>query len=259
VPPRPQQRPSGLGFEELPSELRSPSGAIAAVPANARLTYRGGVLLPNVQITPIFYGDYWRGAEGTQLSSQIAMFIGAFLSGPMAQVLSEYSTGAFTIGSGAVLPMVFIPRKTHYRTGDPTLRKNLRAWIRNRIVSSPKPNSLYVIFTQPRVVVHAGDSASCKEFCGYHDSYMIDQQDIYYAVMPFPDCQGCLSGSSVLDAITTTLTHEICEAVTDPIPGEGWYDDANGEIGDICSWRERRLPSGGMVQLEWSNSQGQCV
>src|SRR5207302_9519594 len=34
----------------------------------------------------------------------------------------------------------------------------------------------------------------------------------------------------------STTSHELCEAITDPVPGEGWYDDTNGEIGDICAW-----------------------
>jgi len=31
----------------------------------------------------------------------------------------------------------------------------------------------------------------------------------------------------------------LCEAITDPIPGQGWYDDANGEIGDICALEDQ--------------------
>ena len=70
--------------------------------------------------------------------------------------------------------------------------------------------------------------------------------------MPFPDCSGCLGGSATLDALTSTSSHELCEAITDPVPGQGWYDDANGEIGDICAWQTRKL-AGWTVQLEWSN------
>jgi len=34
--------------------------------------------------------------------------------------------------------------------------------------------------------------------------------------------------------MTVIASHELCEPITDPIPGSGWYDDVNGEIGDIC-------------------------
>jgi hypothetical protein len=76
--------------------------------------------------------------------------------------------------------------------------------------------------------------------------------------MPYPNCTGCLGNLSVLDALTSTSSHELCEAITDPVPGTGWYDDANGEIGDICAWQTRKLGAY-TVQLEWSNAQRRCV
>ena len=51
---------------------------------------------------------------------------------------------------------------------------------------------------------------------------------------------------------------KLCEAITDAVPGSGWYDDTNGEIGDICAWNFKQV-SGYTVQLEWSNKQGACV
>jgi hypothetical protein len=48
-------------------------------------------------------------------------------------------------------------------------------------------------------------------------------------------------GRNPIDALTSTSSHELCEAITDPIPGQGWYDDANGEIGDICAWKSKKL------------------
>ena len=76
--------------------------------------------------------------------------------------------------------------------------------------------------------------------------------------MPYPDCAGCVGGLAVLDALTSTSSHELCEAITDTVPGTGWYDDSKGEIGDICSW-QTKVVDGYTVQLEWSNSAGRCV
>ena len=59
--------------------------------------------------------------------------------------------------------------------------------------------------------------------------------------MPYPGCLGCTGNLAPLDALTSTSSHELCEAITDPIPGQGWYDDANGEIGDICAWKTKQL------------------
>ena len=76
--------------------------------------------------------------------------------------------------------------------------------------------------------------------------------------MPYANCNGCLGGLSVIDALTGTSSHELCEAITDPIPGRGWYDDVHGEIGDICAWQLKRLGAYN-VQLEWSNKANSCI
>ena len=74
--------------------------------------------------------------------------------------------------------------------------------------------------------------------------------------MPFPGCHGCTGNLSQLDALTSTSSHELCEAITDAIPGEGWYDDPNNEeIGDICAWQTKKIGDY-TVQLEWSNKEG---
>jgi hypothetical protein len=74
------------------------------------------------------------------------------------------------------------------------------------------------------------------------------------------DCSGrrALASQITERALTSTSSHELCEAITDAVPGTGWYDDANGEIGDICAWKTKPL-GGYTVQLEWSNKAGQCV
>ena len=107
----------------------------------------------------------------------------------------------------------------------------------------------------PGVKVVQGGGASCQVFCGYHND--INGQ-IFYAAMPYPGCAGCTGGMQPLDALTSTSSHELIEAITDAIPGQGWYDDANGEIGDICAWKTKQVGQY-TVQLEWSNAQNQCV
>jgi len=59
-------------------------------------------------------------------------------------------------------------------------------------------------------------------------------------------------GHNAIDALTSTSSHELCEPITDPIPGQGWYDDANGEIGDICARKSKKLGKYA-VQLDCSN------
>ena len=76
--------------------------------------------------------------------------------------------------------------------------------------------------------------------------------------MPYPGCTGCLGGLAPFEALTGTSSHELAESITDPIPGQGWYDDNNGEIGDICAWHFKQVGAYN-VQQEWSNQANQCV
>ena len=140
--------------------------------------------------------------------------------------------------------------------GEPFIAQELE---KGTTIPQPSPNSLYFVYLPPGVSVTLSGSASCVGFCGYHsDLDLAAGTKIFYAVMPYPDCTGCEGGLSVVDALTSTSSHELCEAITDPIPGQGWYDDQNGEIGDICAWRTRKLGAY-MVQLEWSNRAGRCI
>ncbi len=77
-----------------------------------------------------------------------------------------------------------------------------------------------------------------------------DVNTLYFIYLP-------LGGMTNLDALTSTSLHELCEAITDPVPGWGWYDDTHGEIGDICAWQTKKLGSY-MVQMEWSNKDANC-
>ena len=138
---------------------------------------------------------------------------------------------------------------------DADIQNLIQTEIANTKLPTSSANSLYYVYLPPGVTVDLGGQLSCSAFCGYHDSI---GGSIYYAVMPYPDCAGCVGGLHLLDALTSTSSHELCEAVTDPVPGQGWYDDTNGEIGDICSWQTRKLGNW-TVQLEWSNQQGTCI
>jgi len=154
--------------------------------------------------------------------------------------------GTKTITAGAPAPGTTVT--------DAQIRTALNGWIAAHTVPSPTANTLYFIYTDVNVRVTMGGSASCTSFCGYH--YNIGST--YYAVMPFPSCSGCLGGLSAFNALTGTSSHELCEAITDPVPGSGWYDNTYGEIGDICAWKFKTV-AGYNVQLEWSNRFNKCM
>lgn len=137
---------------------------------------------------------------------------------------------------------------------DSEIQTRLKAAIADGTVPNRK-DALYMIFVSPGTTVTLGTDASCTAFCGYHDA---TPDGIYYGVIPYPSCGGCLGPLTVFDAMTSVTSHELAEAVTDPVPGSGWYNDQSGEIGDPCAWSNRVL-DGCMVQLEWMNSKSGCA
>ena len=241
----------------LPPELTQPMSdmALAAVQA-PNLTYRGGPLLTAVEVVTLFWGQAWTSKQAS-LVDQLNAYFDFVLASPLLDQMAEYGVPGKSIGHGRRTGSVTIA------TPGPSLTvmdSAIQTFLQDRLAtdsSIPKvgSNSLYFVFLPPGVAVALGGSQSCKSFCGYHD---VIGNELFYAVMPYPGCAGCRSGLLPFDALTTTISHELCEAITDPIPGQGWYDDANGEIGDICAWHTKKLGPY-TVQLEWSNSASGCV
>ncbi|MDQ2753747.1 MAG: hypothetical protein M3R72_12060 [Bacteroidota bacterium] len=253
--PKPKLALEDLAKQTGDSELFD-AGKLTA-PAGPKLTYRGGALLQNVEVFTIFWGNNWANTNSyITLAKNINQFFSDILTSPLIDQLSEYSTAGYTIGHGSLTGTITITDNAPVNSvTDSQLQTALGGWITGGTVPPVNNNTLYFIYTDINVTVQMGGSASCSSFCGYHNNF---GQNTYYAVMPFPGCDGCLAGQAVLDAVTGTSSHELCEAITDPVPGQGWYDDTNGEIGDICAWQFKQV-AGHNVQLEWSNAANACI
>jgi len=230
-------------------------GRPAPAPA-PQLTYRGGPLLPNPEVFTIFWGGTWGRTPGsTSLMKRLDSFFADILVSPLIDQLAEYDVPAGAIGHGSFIGTTVISADAPTDSvTDSALQAQLRTWLKAKLVPKHTKNTLYFVYLEPGVVSIMGGGRSCQNYCGYHNNI----GPIYYAVMPYPACNGCLGGLSAFEALTGTSSHELCEAITDPVPGSGWYDDVNGEIGDICAWKFKQV-AGYTVQLEWSNRQNKCV
>lgn len=233
-----------------------PGKARVAAPAGAQLTYRNGPLLTSVQVFTIFWGAKWQEAPQSAVVQQMNDFFDFILASELIDQLGEYSVPGQTIGRGALIGTITVSKPAPKKKVDDSA---IQSFIQQQIAAGKFPaatsNTLYFVFLQPGVTVTQSGGASCKIFCGYHEAI---GNHVFYAVMPYPGCKGCLGGIASFEALTSTTSHELCEAITDPVPGQGWYDDHNGEIGDICAWRTRTLGPY-TIQLEWSNKAGRCV
>ena len=254
--PKPAMSIDELGtVRQEQSDTQLFDGAILAAPPQAHLAYFGGPLLTHVQVYNIFWGKKWSAGPGAGIATKLNDFYKAILVSPLIDQLAEYSVAGKSIGHGSLIGSKVITANAPVGSvTDTTVRTRLKAWISARTVPANTPNTLYFIYLDPGIASIMGGSKSCSSYCGYHDAV----GKVYYSVMPYPNCAGCLGGLAAFDALTGTSSHELCEAITDPVPGSGWYDNQNGEIGDICAWSFKKV-AGYTVQLEWSNVQNKCV
>jgi hypothetical protein len=226
------------------------------VPAAARLTYRGGPLLTAVQAVGVFWGTAWQQPPQAAVPQQLEQFLKFVVASAYLDQLAEYGTADQKIGRGSFAASVTITDAVvSKQVTDAAIQQMLQQHVTAKALPAPIANTLYIVFLPPGVTVVSGNERSCQVFCGYHDR---SSGGLYYAVVPSPDCAGCLGGLQAIAALTSVCSHELAEAVTDPVPGTGWYDDANGEIGDICAWQNKQLGAY-TVQLLWSNRANACV
>ena len=116
-------------------------------------------------------------------------------------------------------------------------------------------NTVYGVYLPQGTVSTLGRYRSCTSYCGYHSSYTYNGITVLYAVLPYNDCSGCsLSGKTVVDMMTIVTSHEIREAITDPV--NAWWESSSGyEDDDKCAWHNLYQQTGGAwVQPEYSNA-----
>jgi hypothetical protein len=239
----------------VPDEITAPLDQASASPPH--LTYQGGLLLTSVKVFTVFWGTQWQTAPLSDLATQLNGFFDYVLSSPLMDQLAEYNVPAYQIGHGSRVGTATVTSPAIAQSvADGTVQHMLQQEITsNPAFPQPDNNTLYFVYLPPGVTVTQGGSSSCQAFCGYHSDV---NAKIFYALMPYPGCAGCTGGLAVNDALTSTSSHELCESITDPVPGQGWYDDANGEIGDLCAWKTKKLGAY-TVQMEWSNRANSCV
>jgi hypothetical protein len=231
-------------------------GKAHPAPVGAHLTYNHGPLITHVQVFTVFWGKLWGAtASSKTMMDDLNNFFTAILTSSLIDQLAEYNVPGQSITHGSFIGTKLINVGAPIGSiTDSAIQAQLKTWVKAGPLPKNSQNTLYFIFLDPGVISIMGGGKSCQNFCGYHNHV----GKIFYAVMPYPTCGGCLGSMSAFDALTATSSHELCEAITDPVPGTGWYDKVNGEIGDICAWNFKKV-AGYTVQLEWSNQKNQCV
>jgi hypothetical protein len=242
-------------------------------------------------------GEFLAGVVNTSTPS-IATFYQQVLNSGYVDWLTEYNTNIpdfggnpgtnQTIGRGTFVEQVVItPVNTATSLTDGEIKTELVNQIKAGHLPLPTAdgagnnNTYYAIFFPHGTSISMGGSSSCKPggFCAYHGTIVAGDPvgEIYYGV--HPDMQagsgceiGCGDGPTDFDNFTSVASHEMTETITDcevslapsnhaaPL---AWYDDMNGEIGDICNQQHGTIGGGDgqtyTVQKEFSNTANDCI
>jgi hypothetical protein len=218
------------------------------------VTYHGGPLLGRVEVQAVYYGSDWNSPGLSPQKGLLENYLRYIVNSPYMDMLSSagYSVGkgsdtpGFTAGYGL--------NKSQWLT-DGQIVGSLQALLNYRYLAPNDANRLYMVFVEPGVAVWAGNHT-----LGYH-TY---SGNIRYAVIPYPaGINQTVVRGNVWDSLTVVTSHELAEAVTDPVFSYnsyyrswygGWFDSGypyygpnQGEIGDLANGYWSRL-NGYLVQ-----------
>ena len=233
-----------------------PRAALRPGTTTAPMTYHGGRLMTGpTRVYLVWYGD-WSGK-------------------PAVPVLTDLVRG-FGGSAYAATNATFTDRAGHHVTTDVRLGGSIvdaysrgrvlgdgtvKAVVRRAVTSGHLPldrDGIYVVLTSADVHESSGFGS---RYCGWHAHATIRRTDVAYVFAGDPSTQAprtCAapvsptpSGDSSVDALASTVVHEIDETLTDP-DLDGWYDRWFNENADKCAWTYgplRRTSAGAWTNL----------
>src|SRR5450755_4187327 len=224
------------------------SGADAGPSDSA--SFHGGAVILSPQLQLIFWGSRWAGGA-SPTETQVRDAVVSIISGPYLLKLRQYGIGPATLRGTSTIISPDPP--------SPFSSDDVRNLIWDLIDQGefPEPDdpggrNLYavimpdnVVYDQPNVAIGAHSVAT-----DYDPPADIDKAWFCW-----------VGNDGTLDTITSTFSHELVEAITDP-EDDGWQmsRSLNGgnEIGDACRHGSTRI-DGVAVQAYWSQRDRACI
>ncbi len=235
-----------------------PKRGRSAPGAGSTLYYKGGPVLANPELVPLFLGPF----TAVELWYMLiylwgfADYLTSWTGAPLGMLPTVFQYGVY----GATVGPFWIDEQA---SGDTTLAdlRNVILPLQNQGNLPPfGPQRLFLIFTKG-IAIKELQSPQDDPFaatCGEHDQWGAGE---YYAVCPLPDGL-CRLWLAIKDPFAHTMaawqshtSHEILEAATDPVPGTGWITGFGDEGADPAFGQIDQL-SFGAVQRFVDNRQG---
>ncbi|KAJ3324666.1 hypothetical protein HDU76_013371 [Blyttiomyces sp. JEL0837] len=195
-------------------------------------------------------------------------FYQAYLASRGFEMLGQYGVGAGSYQGSVQLPPPNGPPLPNTVNDLNAIGNYLHQLVAGGFLT-PNPNTYYAVHFAPNT---GYTCLNANNYCGEHTYWRISDipnqstDTLIYGLLP--DLNGCdCGGSDVLfEDQTRTASHELIEAVTDPLLS-GFRDPiTHAEIGDLCNMMKFYIPvqASGVnvnvaVQKVWSNVANACV
>ncbi|HEY1522496.1 MAG TPA: PKD domain-containing protein [Solirubrobacteraceae bacterium] len=267
-------------------------GPLAAGASASNLLYYGGPVVHSANVVLVQWGSHVRSTYSDSTSGDPGFFrylvsqngSTSDIGGVLAQYMDttgHNSSNQFGY-SGAVQINPSVGATPPAGVVDSALQTELASDINSGTLPAPSGDGLstvYVVLFPPNDNVCFDNGGGCAYdstggFCAYHGSFALNgSAHVLYAAMVdngsgTPNFGYCGSSSSDLQNQTSVVSHELSEAINDPLVDEspgygpplGWYDPTfNGEIADKCDAEPNASNGPWTVERLWSNLDGNCV
>jgi hypothetical protein len=233
------------------------------VAAKSSVLYYGGPVISSVKVTAVMWGSNVDSAT----QQQIGDFFKTTVNSTYMDWMSEYNTNIKavdgrdgtnqSIGRGTFASVVTItPSNTSTKLLDTDIQNEIDAQINAGNLVKPDANTLFMVYFPSGVSITLDGSKSCEAFCAYHMNFESKTNgQVLYGVMPDLGgaCSfGCGFLSSRFNSLTAVSSHELMEAISDPIPTPGsspaypqaWNTADGQEIGDLCTSTDTTVTAG---------------
>ena len=252
LPPRSNQsskrpRRHGVGPKGEPQQIKASGDAVQVVSGSGlpgpgtTVSFGGNPIIMDARVALIFYGSAWNDLSLSPNCVNIQSAVQTVLATPYLSVLRDYECNGAGMDT-AWNRIITNPPGNPFDGNDAGDRAN--DLIDNFYSGFPAYNrpNFYAFFLPPGVALElSGEN-------GVHSN----DGNVYYSWQLY----------GPLDTITTTFTHELVEAMTDP-DGNGWQVDPRNdtswnEIADVCNGAALRV-NGVMTAAYFSTSYKACV
>ena len=241
----------------LPVEAK----AAATGGAYPNFTNHGGPVIASPSVSTSFWGSLWQSdAAHTDAMSRLNQFCQDLLSSSFMNVLAQYGVGSGTYAGTTTIPSVAS------QLIDSDIQNAIQQAINAGTIPEPPANNVsdaLIIYLDENTLVD--DTNAGLVMCepqgdtafGYHNFFTTAAGNaFYYAVVPAltDSClsESCPGGDSTCSLHLTetqeqrrtqVTSHEFAEMTSDP-QLNAWYDQQNGENGDICNGQSTTITVG---------------